>query len=104
MSWLDIKRQDQVEDFAERELREPPMYKVLLYNDDYTTMNFVVQILEDIFHKSPSEATRIMLNVHHNGFGICGYYTGEIAETKVNAVHRSAKKAGFPLRSGMESI
>jgi ATP-dependent Clp protease adaptor protein ClpS len=101
---LDLENQDQLEDVVEQELDEPPMYKVLLYNDDYTTMDFVVRILEDIFHKSSSEATRIMLNVHYNGFGICGYYTGEIAETKVNAVHMSAKEAGFPLKAGMEYI
>jgi ATP-dependent Clp protease adaptor protein ClpS len=104
MNQLDLENQDQLEDVAEQELDEPPMYKVLLYNDDYTTMDFVVRILEDIFHKSSSEATRIMLNVHYNGFGICGYYTGEIAETKVRAVHMSAKEAGFPLKASMEYI
>ncbi|MCK4425255.1 MAG: ATP-dependent Clp protease adaptor ClpS [Deltaproteobacteria bacterium] len=104
MNQLDLENQDQLEDVAEQELDEPPMYKVLLYNDDYTTMDFVVRILEDIFHKSSSEATRIMLNVHYNDFGICGYYTGEIAETKVRAVHMSAKEAGFPLKAGMEYI
>ncbi|MDL1958192.1 MAG: ATP-dependent Clp protease adaptor ClpS [Deltaproteobacteria bacterium] len=104
MSPLDLENQDQLEDVIEQELDEPPMYKVLLYNDDYTTMDFVIRILGDIFHKSSSEATRIMLNVHYNGFGICGYYTGEIAETKVRAVHMSAKEAGFPLKAGMEYI
>lgn len=104
MNQLDLENQDQLEDVVEQELDEPPMYKVLLYNDDYTTMDFVVRILEDIFHKSSSEATRIMLNVHHKGFGICGYYTGEIAETKVRAVHMSARKAGFPLKASMEYI
>jgi ATP-dependent Clp protease adaptor protein ClpS len=104
MNQLDLENQDQLEDVAEQELDEPPMYKVLLYNDDYTTMDFVVRILEDIFHKSSSEATRIMLNVHYSGFGICGYYTGEIAETKVKAVHMSAKEAGFPLKASMEYI
>jgi ATP-dependent Clp protease adaptor protein ClpS len=104
MSHLDLENQDQLEDVVEQELEEPTMYKVLLYNDDYTTMDFVVWILEDIFHKSSSEATRIMLNVHYNGFGICGYYTGEIAETKVTAVHIRAKEAGFPLKASMEYI
>lgn len=102
MNQLDLENQDQLEDVVEQELDEPPMYKVLLYNDDYTTMDFVVRILEDIFHKSSSEAIRIMLNVHYNGFGICGYYTGEIAETKVRAVHMNAKEAGFPLKASME--
>ena len=104
MSRLDLENQDQLEDVAEREIEEPPMCKVLLYNDDYTTMDFVVRILEDVFHKSSSEATRIMLNVHYNGFGICGYYTSEIAETKVKAVHINAKEAGFPLKASMEYI
>ncbi len=104
MNQLDLENQDQLEDVVEQELDEPPMYKVLLYNDDYTTMDFVVRILEDIFHKSSSEATRIMLNVHYNDFGICGYYTAEIAETKVRAVHMSAKEAGFPLKASIEYI
>ena len=88
MGQLDLENQDQLEDVTEKKIEEPPMCKVLLYNDDYTTMDFVVRILEDIFHKSSSEATRIMLNVHCNGFGICGYYTSEIAETKIKAVQR----------------
>lgn len=104
MSRPDLENQDQLEDFTDKEIEEPPMCEVLLYNDDYTTMDFVVQILEDIFHKSTSEATRIMLNVHYNGFGVCGYYTSEIAETKVKAVHISAKEAGFPLKASMEYI
>jgi ATP-dependent Clp protease adaptor protein ClpS len=101
---VDLENQDQLEDVVEQEIDEPPMYKVLLYNDDYTTMEFVVRILEYIFHKSTSDAIRIMLNVHHNGFGVCGYYTSEIAETKVKSVHTCAKEAGFPLKAGMERI
>lgn len=104
MSRLDIENQYQLQDLTGKEIEEPPMCEVLLYNDDYTTMDFVVQILEDIFHKSSSEATRIMLNVHYNGFGVCGYYTSEIAETKVKAVHISAEEAGFPLKASMEYI
>ncbi len=104
MNQLDLKDQVCLEESTEQEVKEPPMYRVLLYNDDYTTMDFVVQILEEIFNKSPSDAVRIMLNVHHNGVGICGYYTGEVAETKVKAVHIRAREAGFPLRAGMESI
>ena len=81
---------------------EPPKYKVILLNDDYTTMEFVVWILEEIFHKTPSEATRIMLLVHHTGSGVCGLYPKEIAETKVEQVHAMARDAGFPLKAIMK--
>ena len=83
-------------------LQEPPRYKVLLHNDDYTTMDFVVMILQIVFHKNTEEATRIMLNVHHQGIGIAGIYTREIAETKVAIVHQMAKQHQFPLRCSLE--
>ncbi len=86
----------------EEELEEPPMYKVLLHNDDYTTMEFVVEILQRVFYKSPSEATQIMLLVHKNGTGVCGVFTSEIAETKVQLVLHLARKHGFPLQCSME--
>ena len=86
------------------ELQEPPLYKVLLHNDDYTTMDFVVMILEEIFKKSTDEATRIMLNVHHQGQGIAGVYTREIGETKVAAVHRLARKNQYPLKCSLEQV
>jgi len=86
------------------EVREPPLYKVLLHNDDYTTMDFVVMILEEIFHKSTEEATRIMLNVHHRGVGVAGVYTREIGETKVATVHRLARKNQFPLKCSLEEV
>jgi ATP-dependent Clp protease adaptor protein ClpS len=78
------------------------LYKVLLHNDNYTTMEFVVEILMLIFNKPPEEAARIMLNVHHNGIGVCGVYTFEVAETKVDAVHSIAREKGFPLKCSME--
>jgi ATP-dependent Clp protease adaptor protein ClpS len=84
------------------EVTEPPMYRVFLLNDDYTTMEFVVEVLKSVFHKSETEATRIMLNVHKAGVGICGVYTYEIAETKVDTVHNLAKENGFPLKCSME--
>ena len=84
------------------ETREPPLYKVLLHNDDYTTMEFVVQILQEVFRKSFEEATGIMLNVHQNQVGVCGLFTYEIAETKVDRVHIMARENGFPLRCTME--
>ena len=84
------------------QVQEPPLYRVLLHNDDYTTMEFVIMILERVFDKHNEEATRIMLNVHHEGVGLAGQYTKEIAETKVITVHRLAKKSQFPLRCSLE--
>ncbi|MFA5718385.1 MAG: ATP-dependent Clp protease adapter ClpS [Desulfobulbaceae bacterium] len=86
------------------ELKEPPLYKVLLHNDDYTTMDFVVMILETVFKKDKGEAIRIMLNVHHQGLGIAGVYTREIGETKIAVVHGLARKQQFPLRCSLEKL
>ncbi|MGV8074458.1 MAG: ATP-dependent Clp protease adapter ClpS [Syntrophobacteraceae bacterium] len=93
---------EDAESNVEEVLIEPPMYKVILHNDDYTTMEFVVEILEKVFYKSPAEATQIMLLVHKNGAGVCGVYTTEMAETKVEIVHHLARKNGFPLQCSME--
>ena len=84
------------------ELKEPKKYKVFLLNDDYTTMDFVVEVLCDIFHKSYEEAVNIMLTIHKSGKGLCGVYTYEIAETKVDQVHRLARANQFPLKAVME--
>lgn len=84
------------------EVREPRMFRVFLHNDDYTTMEFVVEILTGVFRKNLDEAMAIMLSVHEKGQGSCGVYTREIAETKVAQVHARARKAGFPLRCSME--
>jgi ATP-dependent Clp protease adaptor protein ClpS len=86
------------------ELTEPPRFRVLLHNDDYTTMDFVVQILEVVFGKTPSDATQIMLNVHRNGIGVCGVYVAEVAETKVAMVHHLARQHKFPLKCSMEEV
>lgn len=88
---------DPVED-----LKEPPMYRVLLINDDYTTMEFVVEILMRVFKKPVEDATRIMLAVHQQGSGVCGVYTYEVAETKVDTVHTLAREHGYPLKCTME--
>ncbi len=80
----------------------PPMYKVILHNDNYTTMEFVVEVLMTVFGKSLEKATQIMLNVHNKGKGICGIYPRQIAETKVETVHNLASSKGFPLKSTME--
>jgi ATP-dependent Clp protease adaptor protein ClpS len=85
-------------------VEEPPLYKVLLHNDDYTSMEFVVLLLERIFSKSTAEATRIMLNVHQQGIGVAGIYSRDIAETKVAVVLDLAQKNEFPLRCSMEKI
>ncbi len=83
-------------------LKRPKMYKVMLLNDDYTSMEFVVSILTTIFHKNEEEAYAIMLRIHNSGSGLCGVYTHEIAETKVAQVTNAAKKSKFPLRAVME--
>lgn len=94
--------QEKIETTDRESVQEPPLYKVLLHNDDYTTMDFVVMILQTIFNKNTDEATRVMLNVHHQGVGIAGVYTREIAETKVALVHRIAKRNQFPLKCSLE--
>ncbi|MCL4846448.1 MAG: ATP-dependent Clp protease adaptor ClpS [Acidobacteria bacterium] len=82
--------------------REPKLYKVILHNDDYTTMQFVVEVLETVFNKSPAESYRIMMLVHTTGQGLCGLYPFDIAETKVDTVHGWARREGFPLKASME--
>lgn len=84
---------------------EPPQrYSVLLHNDDYTTQDFVVDVLMSVFRKSEMESVRIMLAVHQRGVGIAGVYTKSVAETKIATVHRMAREAGFPLRCSMEPV
>ncbi|CAK0763032.1 specificity factor for ClpA-ClpP chaperone-protease complex [Azospirillaceae bacterium] len=87
---------------ARSKTKTPSMYKVLMLNDDYTPMEFVVQILEQIFHKSRQEATRIMLHVHRRGVGVCGVYTYEVAETKVAQVMDYARQNQHPLQCTLE--
>lgn len=82
--------------------KKPPMFKVVLHNDHYTSMDFVVEVLRGIFHKPMADAMRIMLNVHRNGLGIAGVYPAEVAETKIDRVHRLAQDNGFPLKCSME--
>jgi len=78
------------------------MFRVLLHNDDFTTMDFVVQILMQVFNKTFEEAARIMLNVHRKGIGLCGVYTYDVAETKVDTVHALAREHQYPLKCTME--
>jgi ATP-dependent Clp protease adaptor protein ClpS len=93
---------DAVKERVKVEKKEPAQYKVVLLNDDYTTMEFVVQVLESVFQKSPAEAFRIMMHVHQNGRGIAGVYPWEVAETKVETVTSLARHAEFPLRATIE--
>ena len=83
-------------------IKRPTLFVVVLHNDDYTTMDFVVEILESVFQKSPAEAHRVMMKVHLEGRGTCGAYPYEVAETKVSLVHARAQEKGFPLRASIE--
>ncbi len=102
MGQYDPEVEESISSETDKEVEEPPMYKVMLLNDDYTTMEFVVEILTYVFQKSSEEATRIMLNVHRSGLGICGVYPYEVAETKVDTVENLARENGFPLKCIME--
>mgnify|MGYP003350463457 CR=1 FL=1 len=87
---------------TERKLAKPRLYKVLLHNDDYTTREFVVDVLCTVFRHTESEAVRVMLHVHYNGVGVAGVYTREVAETKIAIVESLAKEREYPLRLSME--
>jgi ATP-dependent Clp protease adaptor protein ClpS len=91
-----------VKERAKVRTQEPALYKVVLLNDDYTTMEFVVNVLETVFQKSPAEAYRIMMQVHVNGAGVAGVYPWEVAETKVETLTTMARQAEFPLRAAIE--
>ena len=102
MGQYDPEVEESISSESGEEVDEPPMYKVMLLNDDYTTMEFVVEVLVYVFKKSADEAMRIMLNVHHRGIGVCGVYPHEVAETKVKTVEALARENGFPLKCIME--
>lgn len=102
MSNYDPEIEESVDSETDHEVQEPPMYRVMLLNDDYTTMEFVIEVLVYVFQKSPEEANRIMLSVHRSGVGICGVYPYELAETKVNTVETLARENGHPLKCIME--
>ena len=86
----------------EEKTRTPKLYRVVLLNDDYTTMEFVISVLEGLFQKSPAEAFRLMMQVHTQGRAACGTYTYEVAETKVATVRDLANREGFPLQASLE--
>ena len=102
MAGPDRQTDGEILERTKQETKRPELYKVVLLNDDYTTMDFVVEVLETIFNKQPAEAFRIMMMVHTQGKGLCGVYPHEVAETKVEAVVESARDRGFPLRAAME--
>ena len=83
-------------------LEKPPMYRVYMLNDDFTPMDFVVDILIRFFHKSEAEATTLMLQIHHHGKALCGIYPRDIAESKVDKVEDHSQKNGYPLRCSLE--
>src|SRR5687767_13272722 len=88
-----------VKERVKTQKQDPTLFKVVLLNDDYSTMEFVVEILEGVFQKTPAEAYQIMMHVHLNGRGIAGVYPWEVAETKVDTVISLARGAGYPLRA-----
>ena len=85
-----------------QETKTPKMYSVVMLNDDYTTMEFVISILEGVFGKNPAEAFRLMMQVHTQGRAICGTYTHEVAETKADTIRALAAREGFPLQASVE--
>jgi len=93
---------ESVKERVKTQKKEPEQYKVILLNDDYTTMEFVVSVLESVFQKSPAEAYRVMMAVHTQGRGVAGIYPWEVAETKADAVISMAREAGFPLQAVTE--
>jgi ATP-dependent Clp protease adaptor protein ClpS len=100
------QRQDEtdgaVKERVKVEKKDPALYKVILLNDDYTTMEFVLHVLEELFEKSPAQAYQIMMQVHQNGSGIAGVYPWEVAETKVETLTSMARHAEYPLRATIE--
>jgi ATP-dependent Clp protease adaptor protein ClpS len=102
MAEHDPKTDTGVLERTREQTQEPPLWKVLLLNDDYTPMEFVVQLLETLFDKSPAEAYRIMMKVHTEGSGLCGVYPFDVAETHVARTEELAEGAGYPLKAVME--
>jgi ATP-dependent Clp protease adaptor protein ClpS len=99
---LDVRESVLTESRVQQKLEHPRMWRVLLHNDDYTTQDFVVWVLESIFHKPRGEAFTIMMSVHRSGLGIAGVYTHDVAETKVQATRTVAEEHEFPLLVTME--
>jgi ATP-dependent Clp protease adaptor protein ClpS len=88
----------------EKRLAEPKMYRIIMHNDHYTTMDFVIEVIMKVFHKPAAEATKIMLDIHKKGLGICGVFTYDIAVSKISEVHAMAKRRQFPLKCSYEVV
>ncbi len=102
MTGKPIRHSGAVLERHKQKTQTPKMYRVVLLNDDYTAMEFVVQVLENVFQKNPAEAFRLMMQVHTQGRAVCGTYTHDVAETKVETVCDLAKQQGFPLQANLE--
>ncbi|HEX9593649.1 MAG TPA: ATP-dependent Clp protease adapter ClpS [bacterium] len=98
----DLQRDEETLTDRRQKVQKPPMYKVLLHNDDYTTMEFVVAVLMRFFHMDEPRAHQVMMNVHQRGVGVAGVYTYEVAETKMVQVHEFARQREHPLKCTME--
>jgi ATP-dependent Clp protease adaptor protein ClpS len=96
------KKEEQGDVLEKERVEKPPRYKVLLLNDDYTSMEFVVFVLMQVFRHSQASATRVMLHIHNSGVGVAGIYSREVAETRVAQVEKIAKEAGHPLQCTLE--
>jgi len=101
-SWKLTQEEWDEETITSEEVQRPKKYKVILHNDDYTTMEFVIEVLRKVFHLSTADSEKVMLEVHNQGSGICGTYSFDIAETKVQQVMDMAKSSGHPLLCTME--
>jgi ATP-dependent Clp protease adaptor protein ClpS len=102
--WMDEEGGAATEQETKHKVSEPPMYKVLLHNDNYTTMDFVVMVLVTVFRKPEAEAVRIMLDVHYQGIGMAGTYPHDVAESKVQRGMQMAREANFPFLLTMEPV
>jgi ATP-dependent Clp protease adaptor protein ClpS len=98
----DVQGGGAIKERVREKTKEPALYGVVLLNDDYTPMQFVIDVLETLFQKSPAEAYRIMMQVHVNGRGVAGIYPWEVAETKVDSLLSRAREAGYPLQATIE--
>ncbi len=101
---MDQKVKKRIQKSSKVKTKKPKLYRVLMHNDNYTTMEFVVAVLQTVFNKSEQEAVRIMLHIHNNGIGECGIYPYDIAVTKVELTHYLARKNEFPLKCSIEPV
>jgi ATP-dependent Clp protease adaptor protein ClpS len=101
-SEINSAHKTKVDQQTHEQVATPSLFKVIMHNDDYTTMEFVIEVLQEIFNKSATEAEKIMLSIHFQGSGLCGTFPYAIAETKADRARLKARKAGFPLRCTLE--